>query len=136
MSVAYVLVMLLGSIITGVLAGSRVGMGAVAYPGYYALSVIARILFVIAHISFVLTMTIYTRNAIIGFAFGLVIPNIPKIVEMILGFLKSLLTSILSKSLHICRLFIRHLMTCAHSCHVSLCCAYILFWLFLLVLEF
>lgn len=87
-SVAYVLVMLLGSIITGVLAGSRVGMGAVAYPGYYALSVIARILFVIAHISFVLTMTIYTKNAIIGFAFGLVIPNIPKIVEMILGFLK------------------------------------------------
>ena len=58
------------------------------HPGYYALSIIARILFVMAHISFALTMTIYTRNAISGVVFGLVIPNIPKILEMVLGFLK------------------------------------------------
>ena len=43
-STAYVLVMLIGGIIMGVLAGSRFGMGAISYPGYYALSVIARIL--------------------------------------------------------------------------------------------
>lgn len=87
-STAYVLVMLIGGIIMGVLAGSRFGMGTISYPCYYALSVIARILFAMAHISFALTMTIYTRNAITGVVFGLVIPNIPKILEMVLGFLK------------------------------------------------
>lgn len=87
-SVACVLVMLIGGIIMGVLAGSRFGIGAISYPGYYGLSVIARILFVTAHISFALTMTIYTRNAITGVVFGLVIPNIPKILEMVLGFLR------------------------------------------------
>ena len=33
-------------------------------------------------------MTIYTRNAITGVVFGLVVPNVPKILEMVLGFLK------------------------------------------------
>ena len=80
--------MLIGGIIMGVLAGSRFGMGTISYPGYYALAVVARILFVMAHISFALTMTIYTRNAITGVVFGLVIPNMPKILEMVLGFLK------------------------------------------------
>ena len=87
-SAAYVLVMLIGGIVMGVIAGSRFGLGAISYPGYYALSVIARILFAMAHISFALTMTIYTRNAITGVVFGLVIPNIPKILEMVLGFLR------------------------------------------------
>ena len=87
-SATYVLVMLIGGIVMCVIAGSRFGMGAIAYPGYYALAVIARILFVMAHISFALTMTVYTRNAIAGAAFGIVIPNIPKILEMVLGFLK------------------------------------------------
>lgn len=87
-SAVYVLVMLIGGISMGILAGSRFGMGTMSYPGYYALSVIARILFVIAHISFALTMTIYTRNAITGVVFGLVIPNIPKFLEMVLGFLR------------------------------------------------
>lgn len=87
-SAAYVLVMLLGGIVMGILTGSRFGMGGIPYPAYYALAVLARILFVMAHISFALTMTIYTRNAITGTVFGLVIPNIPKILEMILGFLK------------------------------------------------
>ncbi len=87
-SAAYVAVMLIGCIIMGVLAGSKFGMGTISYPGYYALSVIARILFVMAHISFALTMTIYTRNAIIGVVFGFAIPNIPKILEMVLGFLR------------------------------------------------
>lgn len=87
-SAVYALVMLVGGIIMGVLAGSRFGMGAISYPGYYALSVIARILFAMAHISFALTMTIYTRNAITGVVFGLAIPNIPKILETVLGFLR------------------------------------------------
>lgn len=87
-SAAYVLVMLIGGIIMGVLAGSKFGIGSISYPGYYVLSVIARILFVVAHISFALTMTIYTRNAITGVVFGIAIPNIPKILEMVLGFLR------------------------------------------------
>lgn len=87
-SAAYVLVMLIGGIIMAVLAAGKFGMGAISYPGYYALSVIARILFVMAHISFALTMTLYTRNAITGVVFGLAIPNIPKILEMGLGFLR------------------------------------------------
>ena len=88
LSAAYILVMLIGGIIMGVLAGSRFGIGAISYPAYYALSVIARILFVMVHISFAVTMTLYTRNAITGVVFGFAIPNIPKILEMVLGFLK------------------------------------------------
>lgn len=87
-SAVYVLVMLMGGIAMGIIAGSRFGMGAIAHPGYYALAVIARILFTMAHISFALTMTIYTRNVIAGTVFGIVIPNIPRILEMVLGFLK------------------------------------------------
>ena len=85
---AYLLVMLISGIAAGVLAGSRFGMGTIAYPGYYALTVLARILFVLAHISFAVTMAIFTRNAITGVVFGLVIPNIPQILEMILSFLR------------------------------------------------
>ena len=88
LSAAYVLVMLIGSIIVGVIVSSKFGLGAIAYPGYYAVSIVARILFAMAHISFALTMTIYTRNAITGVVFGLVVPNVPKILEMVLGFLK------------------------------------------------
>lgn len=87
-SAVHAVVMLIGGIVMGVLAGSQFGVGAISYPGYYVLSVIARILFVMAHISFAVTMTVYTRNAITGAVFGLVIPNIPKILEMVLGFLK------------------------------------------------
>ena len=87
-SAACVLVMLIGGVIMGGIAASKFGIGSVLYPSYYALSVAARILFVVAYISFALTMTIYTRNAITGFIFGLLIPNIPKILEMVLGFLK------------------------------------------------
>lgn len=79
-SAAYLLVMLISGIIMGVLAYSRFGVGTILYPGYYALSIIARILFVMAHISFAITMTILTRNAITGVIFGLVIPNIPQIL--------------------------------------------------------
>lgn len=87
-STAYLLVMLISSIITGVLTYSRFGMGSILYPGYYVLSIIARILFVMAHISFAVTMTIFTRNAITGVIFGLVIPNIPQILEMIFRFFR------------------------------------------------
>lgn len=84
----YLLVMLISGIVTGAVVFSRSGMGTVPYPGYYALSIIARILFVAAHISFAVTMTIFTRNAITGVISALLIPNIPKILEMVLGFLK------------------------------------------------
>ena len=77
-SAVYLLVMLAGSVVMAILVGSKFGMGGLPYPAYYALAVIARILFAIAHISFALTMTIYTRNAITGTVFGFVIPNIPK----------------------------------------------------------
>lgn len=87
-SAAYLLVMLISGIIMGVLASSKFGIGTIFYPSYYALSIIARILFVMAHISFALTVTILTRNAITGVIFGLVIPKIPQILEMIFGFLK------------------------------------------------
>lgn len=87
-SAAYLLVTLLGGIVMAVIAGSRFGLGGISYPAYYALAVIARILFAMAHISFALTTTIYTRNAITGVVFGLVIPNVPKILEMVFGFLK------------------------------------------------
>ena len=87
-STAYLLVMLISGIFMGVLAYSKFGMGTVLYPGYYALSIVARVLFVLAHISFAITMTILTRNAITGVMFGLVIPNIPQILELVLGFLK------------------------------------------------
>ena len=72
----------------GSFAGSKFGMGTILYPAYYALSVIARILFAMAYISFAVTMTILTRNAITGVVFGLVIPNIPQILEMVLDFLR------------------------------------------------
>lgn len=87
-SAAYVLVMLISSIIMGFLAFHKFGMGTVPYLGYYVLSIIARILFVMAHISFAVTMTILTRNAITGVILGLVIPNIPQILEMIFNFLR------------------------------------------------
>ncbi len=87
-SAAYILAMLINSIIMGVLACSRFGMGTTFYPAYYALSIAARILFVMAHISFAVTMTILTRNAITGVIFGLAVPNIPQILEMVFRFLK------------------------------------------------
>lgn len=65
---------------------SGIVMGTMLYPGYYALSVVARILFVMAHISFAVTMTILTRNVITGVLFALVIPNIPQMLEMVLDF--------------------------------------------------
>lgn len=57
-SAAYLLVMLLSSIIMGVIAASKFGMDTNFYPSYYSFSIIARILFVMAHISFAVTMTI------------------------------------------------------------------------------
>lgn len=87
-SAAYLLVMLISGIIMGVISFNKFGMGTILYPGYYGLSIVARILFVMAHVSFAVTMTILTRNAITGVILGLVIPNIPKILEMVLGFLK------------------------------------------------
>lgn len=88
LTAVYLLVMLAGGMVMGVIAGSRFGMGAIPYLPYHTLSVLAHVLFAMVHISFALTMAIYTRNAITGFVLGLAIPNIPKILEMVLGFLK------------------------------------------------
>lgn len=87
-SAVYVLVMLVSGIVTGALACSKFGVGTVLYPSYYALSVIARILFVVTYISFAITMSILTRNAITGFIFALLIPNVPQILEMVFRFFK------------------------------------------------
>lgn len=87
-SAAYLLVMLISGIVMGVFAYSRFGMGTVLYPAYYTLSIVARVLFVMTHISFAMTMTILTKNAITGVIFGLVIPNIPQILEMVFRLLK------------------------------------------------
>ena len=87
-SAAYLLAMLISGIAMGVFVGSKFGMGTILYPGYYALAVITRILFVMAHISFAVTMALLTRNAIAGVIFGLMIPNVPKILEMVFGFLR------------------------------------------------
>lgn len=76
LSAAYLLVMLVSGIVMGALASSKFGMGTVSFAGYYALSTAARILFVMVHISFAITMTVLTRNAIAGVVFGLVIPNV------------------------------------------------------------
>lgn len=87
-SAVYLLVTLICGIVAGVFAGSKFGMGTLSYPAYYALAIVARILFTIVHISFAVTTTIYTRNEIMGFIFALAIPNIPKFLEMACGFLK------------------------------------------------
>lgn len=87
-SAAYLLVMFISGIIMGFLAFNKFGMGTTSYLGYYGLSIIARVLFVMAHISFAVTMTILTRNVITGVILGLVIPNIPQILEMFFNFLK------------------------------------------------
>jgi hypothetical protein len=87
-SVIYLLVMLISGIVMGVFATMRFGMGTIHYPAYYVLSIAARILFVITHVSFAATMTILTQNVITGVILGLVIPNIPQILETALSFLK------------------------------------------------
>ena len=76
-SAAYLLVMLIISIVMGILAYSRFGMGTILYPGYYALSILARILFVMVHISFAVTMAILIRNAITGIFFRTVDSQCP-----------------------------------------------------------
>lgn len=87
-SAVYLLIMLVSGIVMGFLAFSKFGIGTLSYPVYYALSIIARILFVMAHISFAVTMTVLTKNVISGVILGLVIPNIPRILEMVLSFLR------------------------------------------------
>ena len=63
-------------------------MGTLEYPAYFALSIIARILFVMAHISFAVTMAVLTQNVITGAIFGFLVPYIPQILEMMLRFFK------------------------------------------------
>ena len=58
------------------------------YPAYYILAIIARILFVVASISFSLTAIIYTKNTIYGMVLALIIPNIPQIIETIFSIIK------------------------------------------------
>ena len=85
---AYILVMLVLSIFMGVFAMSKYGMGTLEYPAYFTLSMVARILFVMAHISFAVTMAVLTQNVITGAIFGFLVPYIPQALEMALGFFK------------------------------------------------
>lgn len=85
---ACLLVMLVLSIFMGVFAMSKLGMGTLEYPAYFALSIVARILFIMTHISFAVTMAVLTQNVITGAIFGFIVPNIPQILEMVLGFFK------------------------------------------------
>ena len=85
---AYILVMLVLSIFMGVFAMSKYGMGTLEYPAYFALSMVARILFVMAHIIFAVTMAVLTQNVITGAIFGFLVPYIPQALEMVLGFFK------------------------------------------------
>lgn len=85
---AYVLVMLVLSILMDVFAMSKYGMGTLEYPAYFALSIVAKILFVMAHISFAVTMAVLTQNVITGAIFGFLVPYIPQAVEMVLGIFK------------------------------------------------
>ena len=71
---AYVLVMLVLSIFMGIFAMSKYGMGTLEYPAYFALSIVAKILFVMAHISFAVTMSVLTQNVITGAIFGFLVP--------------------------------------------------------------
>ena len=63
-------------------------MGTLEYPAYFTLSMVARILFVMAHISFAVTMAVLTQNVITGAIFGFLVPYIPQALEMVLGFFK------------------------------------------------
>lgn len=87
-SIIYLFVMLVSGIIVAILAVNKFGIGTISYPLYYILAIIARILFVMAYISFSLTAIIFTKNAITGIIIALIIPNIPQILEAVLDFLK------------------------------------------------
>lgn len=87
-SIIYLFVMLISSIIVAALATNKFGMGTISHPIYYVLAIITRILFVMTYISFSLTAIIFTKKAITGIIIALIIPNIPQILEAILDFLK------------------------------------------------
>lgn len=87
-SVAYLLVMLVCGIIMGSISFVQSGMGSISYPGYYALSIVARAFFTLTYVSFATTMTILTMNAIAGFIMGLLLPYVPRVLESFFGFLR------------------------------------------------
>lgn len=82
-SLAFLLVTMITSIIAGLIGFNKFGIGTIMYPTYYILAIIARILFVMTNISFSLTAIIFTKNVIYGMILALIIPNIPQILETI-----------------------------------------------------
>lgn len=51
-SLAFLLITMISGIIAGIIASYKFGLGTIMYPSYYILAIIARILFVVASISF------------------------------------------------------------------------------------
>lgn len=87
-SLAFLLITMISGIIAGIIASYKFGLGTIMYPSYYILAIIARILFVVASISFSLTAIIFTKNTIYGMVLALIIPNIPQIIETIFNIIK------------------------------------------------
>lgn len=87
-SLVFLLVMTVCSLIAGAVAFHKFGLGTIVYPTYYVLAIVARAIFIMTSISFALTATICTKNAINGMILALIIPNIPQIIEMIFSVLK------------------------------------------------
>lgn len=88
MSVICLTVIFIYSLIMGYFAFTKVGMGAISYPIYHLLSVIIRIIFIFTYISFAVTASIITKNAITGFILSIIIPYIPKFLEIFLSIFK------------------------------------------------
>ena len=116
---AYVLVMLVLSIFMGIFAMSKYGMGTLEYPAYFALSIVAKILFVMAHISFAVTMAVLTQNVITGAIFGFLVPY-RRLWKWSLVSLRFISAWTSSSFLHTCLLFMKHPINYPHFCPASL----------------
>lgn len=117
---AYILVMLVLSIFMGVFAMSKYGMGTLEYPAYFTLSMVARILFVMAHISFAVTMAVLTQNVITG-AISVFLCHISRrLWKWCLDSSRSISVLTLSRFLHTCLLFMTHPINYPHFCPASL----------------
>lgn len=87
-SLVFLLVTMITSLIAGLIGFNKSGLGTIMYPTYYILAIVSRILFVITNISFSLTAIILTKNVIYGMILALIIPNIPQILEAIFNIIK------------------------------------------------
>lgn len=117
---AYVLVMLVLSILMDVFAMSKYGMGTLEYPAYFALSIVAKILFVMAHISFAVTMAVLTQNVITAPFSVSLCPISRRLWKWSLASLRFISAWTLSSFLHTCLLFMKHPINYPHFCPASL----------------